>query len=80
MDDSKFQYVTTESEPSFDAADFVRAGTDVFAQRSQVISLINISKIGFLLPYQVLFMKLYNSCWSPFYFIILYSMDQERIT
>ena len=31
------RYVTTEFEPCFDAADFIRAGKDVFAQRSQVI-------------------------------------------
>lgn len=29
-------FVTTEFEPCFDAADFMRAGTDIFAQRSQV--------------------------------------------
>ena len=31
------KFVTTEFEPSFDAADFIRAGRDIFAQRSQVI-------------------------------------------
>lgn len=30
------KFVTTEFEPCFDAADFIRAGRDVFAQRSQV--------------------------------------------
>ena len=30
------KFVTTEFEPCFDAADFIRAGNDVFAQRSQV--------------------------------------------
>ena len=30
------KFVTTEFEPCFDAADFMRAGTDIFAQRSQV--------------------------------------------
>merc|ERR1719197_1585485 len=30
------KYVTTEFEPCFDAADFIRCGFDVFAQRSQV--------------------------------------------
>jgi len=30
------EYVTTEFEPCFDAADFVRAGRDIFVQRSQV--------------------------------------------
>ena len=30
------KFVTTEFEPCFDAADFVRAGKDIFVQRSQV--------------------------------------------
>ena len=30
------KYVTTEFEPCFDAADFVRAGRDIFAHRSHV--------------------------------------------
>jgi len=30
------KFVTTEFEPCFDAADFMRAGTDIFVQRSQV--------------------------------------------
>lgn len=30
------KFVTTEHEPCFDAADFIRAGTDLFVQRSQV--------------------------------------------
>ena len=30
------RFVTTEFEPCFDAADFIRAGWDIFAQRSQV--------------------------------------------
>ena len=30
------KFVTTEFEPSFDAADFIRAGRDIFVQRSQV--------------------------------------------
>ncbi|CAH8828496.1 unnamed protein product [Trichobilharzia szidati] len=34
--------VTTESEPCFDAADFIRAGRDIFAQRSQVTNLSGI--------------------------------------
>jgi len=33
------KYVTTEFEPCFDAADFVRAGKDIFAQRSEVLKL-----------------------------------------
>ena len=35
------KFVTTEFEPCFDAADFVRAGTDIFAQRSQVSNIYN---------------------------------------
>ena len=34
---SKGKFVTTEFEPCFDAADFMRAGTDIFVQRSQVV-------------------------------------------
>lgn len=30
------RFVTTEHEPCFDAADFMRAGRDLFVQRSQV--------------------------------------------
>lgn len=30
------RFVTTEYEPCFDAADFIRAGKDIFVQRSQV--------------------------------------------
>ena len=30
------KYVTTEFEPCFDVADFIRAGKDIFVQRSQV--------------------------------------------
>ena len=33
------KFVTTEFEPCFDAADFTRAGRDIFVQRSQVRSL-----------------------------------------
>lgn len=32
------KFVTTEHEPCFDAADFIRAGRDIFVQRSQVSS------------------------------------------
>ena len=32
------RFVTTEFEPCFDAADFMRAGRDIFVQRSQVMS------------------------------------------
>ncbi|KAA3670763.1 glycine amidinotransferase, partial [Paragonimus westermani] len=34
-DKSQIGTVTTESEPCFDAADFIRAGRDIFGQRSQ---------------------------------------------
>jgi len=34
------RFVTTEFEPCFDAADFIRAGTDIFVQRSQVLTLL----------------------------------------
>lgn len=33
---SQGKFVTTEYEPCFDAADFIRAGKDIFVQRSQV--------------------------------------------
>lgn len=33
------KFVTTEHEPCFDAADFIRAGRDLFVQRSQVQTL-----------------------------------------
>ena len=33
---SEGKFVTTEFEPCFDAADFIRAGKDIFVQRSQV--------------------------------------------
>ncbi|CAD5123702.1 DgyrCDS12022 [Dimorphilus gyrociliatus] len=36
------KFVTTEFEPCFDAADFIRAGRDVFAQRSQVTNYMGI--------------------------------------
>lgn len=35
------KFVTTEFEPCFDAADFIRAGQDIFVQRSQVFKHIN---------------------------------------
>jgi len=40
------KYVTTEFEPCFDAADFIRAGKDIFVQRSQVGNMHNISSVG----------------------------------
>eukprot|EP00795_Rhopilema_esculentum_P000231 gene231-9870_t len=36
------RFVTTEHEPCFDAADFMRAGRDIFAQRSQVTNYAGI--------------------------------------
>lgn len=36
------KFVTTEFEPCFDAADFMRAGKDIFAQRSQVTNFMGI--------------------------------------
>ncbi|XP_013404617.1 glycine amidinotransferase, mitochondrial [Lingula anatina] len=36
------KFVTTEHEPCFDAADFMRAGRDIFAQRSQVTNYMGI--------------------------------------
>ena len=41
---SQGKFVTTEFEPCFDAADFIRAGTDIFAQRSQVRTHLCIPK------------------------------------
>ncbi|XP_061103153.1 glycine amidinotransferase, mitochondrial isoform X2 [Conger conger] len=36
------RFVTTEHEPCFDAADFIRAGRDIFVQRSQVTNFMGI--------------------------------------
>lgn len=36
------RYVTTEFEPTFDAADFVRCGRDIFGQRSNVTNIAGI--------------------------------------
>jgi len=36
------KFVTTEFEPCFDAADFMRVGTDIFVQRSQVTNQMGI--------------------------------------
>jgi glycine amidinotransferase len=36
------EWVTTEHEPTFDAADFVRCGEDIFCQRSHVTNLFGI--------------------------------------
>ena len=51
------KFVTTEFEPCFDAAEFIRAGRDIFVQRSQVsvgacfniryvVSLLDLAKSG----------------------------------
>lgn len=37
------RYVITEDEPVFDAADFIRCGRDIFAQRSNVTNLAGIN-------------------------------------
>ncbi|XP_064645509.1 glycine amidinotransferase, mitochondrial-like [Lineus longissimus] len=37
------RFVTTEFEPCFDAADFIRAGRDIFVQRSQVTNNMGIN-------------------------------------
>ncbi|EDO35968.1 predicted protein [Nematostella vectensis] len=39
---SEGKFVTTEFEPCFDAADFMRAGRDIFVQRSQVTNYMGI--------------------------------------
>jgi glycine amidinotransferase len=42
MKDSSDPFVTTEYEPSFDAADFMRAGKDLFVQRSHATNIFGI--------------------------------------
>lgn len=42
-------YATTEAEPLFDAADFVRCGRDLFAQRSHVTNVAGIEWVARLL-------------------------------
>jgi glycine amidinotransferase len=39
-------YVTTEAEPVFDAADFIRCGRDIFAQRSHVTNRAGIEWVA----------------------------------
>lgn len=39
---AQMKFVTTEHEPCFDAADFMRAGRDIFVQRSMVTNLMGI--------------------------------------
>ena len=43
------KFVTTEFEPCFDAADFIRAGRDIFAQRSQV-KISDLERFNFMYP------------------------------
>ena len=40
--DADIQYVVTEFEPTFDAADFVRCGRDIFCQKSHVTNELGI--------------------------------------
>lgn len=40
---TEMRYVVTEDEPTFDAADFVRCGRDVFAQKSHVTNELGIA-------------------------------------
>lgn len=40
------KFSTTEFEPCFDAADFMRAGKDIFVQRSQVCTRLKATKGG----------------------------------
>ena len=42
---AKGKFVTTEFEPCFDAADFIRAGRDIFVQRSQVSIIMSALKV-----------------------------------
>jgi glycine amidinotransferase len=41
-DDQEISYVITEFEPTFDAADFIRCGKDIFVQKSQVTNSFGI--------------------------------------
>lgn len=54
------KFVTTEFEPCFDAADFIRAGRDIFAQRSQVdkARFGNFSLYYYILNFQI---KIFSS-------------------
>ena len=40
------RYVTSELEPTFDAADFIRCGRDIFAQRSHVTNQLGIDWVA----------------------------------
>lgn len=51
VDPDAFQFITTEAEPVFDAADFCRCGRDIFGQRSQITNLAGIAWLRrFLAP------------------------------
>ena len=52
------KFVTTEFEPCFDAADFIRAGRDILVQRSQV-NKYNIPKN----PIPITNLKKYGICY-----------------
>lgn len=56
------KFVTTEFEPCFDAADFIRAGRDIFVQRSQVDKgcLGNFSLYYYILNFQI---KIFSPCF-----------------
>lgn len=43
VDPDAIKYLTTEFEPVFDAADFVRCGRDIFGQRSHVTNMAGIA-------------------------------------
>jgi glycine amidinotransferase len=42
VDPDSLHFITTEEEPVFDAADFVRCGRDIFGQRSHITNLAGI--------------------------------------
>ncbi len=42
VDPDALRFITTEEEPVFDAADFVRCGRDIYGQRSQITNLAGI--------------------------------------
>ena len=48
------KFVTTEFEPCFDAADFIRAGRDIFGQRSQVLDGFFVFLRGYCLAPQAI--------------------------
>jgi glycine amidinotransferase len=55
------KFITTEHDICFDAADFMRCGTDIFVQRSQVticngLNIFSNSGTMHTKPYDVLFL------------------------